>query len=223
MNTSDKRNNKRKPWPTKKVMEQIYDQNLWGGNNNEFYSGSGSHNPNIIKPYLEVIISFLNSFQYPITVLDLGCGDFNVARQLLTFSKKYIAVDIAENLVNFNKEKFKQDNLEFYCLDISKALLPNADVVILRQVLQHISNEEIQSVLNKLKEYKYVILTEHLPNQDFVPNIDIISGQGIRIKKQSGLLITEEPFNFKYRKQLELQSTILDNNKGVIKTWLYTL
>ncbi|MEN8878867.1 MAG: SAM-dependent methyltransferase, partial [Polaribacter sp.] len=67
------------------------------------------------------------------------------------------------------------------------------------------------------------ILTEHLPNQDFVPNIDIISGQGIRIKKQSGLLITEEPFNFKYRKQLELQSTILDNNKGVIKTWLYTL
>lgn len=223
MNTSDKRNNKRKPWPTKKVMEQIYDQNLWGGNNNEFYSGSGSHNPNIVKPYLEVIISFLNSFQYPITVLDLGCGDFNVARQLLTFSKKYIAVDIAENLVNFNKEKFKQDNLEFYCLDISKARLPNADVVILRQVLQHISNEEIQSVLNKLKEYKYVILTEHLPNQDFVPNIDIISGQGIRIKKQSGLLITEEPFNFKYRKQLELQSTILDNNKGVIKTWLYTL
>ena len=204
-------------------MEQIYDQNLWGGNNNEFYSGSGSHNPNIIKPYLEVIISFLNSFQYPITVLDLGCGDFNVGRQLLAFSKKYIAVDIAENVINYNKAKYAHNNLEFQCLDISKDDLPKADVVILRQVLQHVSNKEVHSVLNKLKEYKYVILTEHLPNQDFVPNIDIISGQGIRIKKQSGLLITEEPFNFKYRKQLELQSTILDNNKGVIKTWLYTL
>lgn len=204
-------------------MEQIYDKNLWGGNKDEFYSGSGSHNPKIVKPYVEVIINFLKSLQEPIIVLDLGCGDFNVGRQLFAYSKKYIAIDIAENVVNFNKEKFKHSNLEFQCLDISNDDLPNANVVIVRQVLQHLSNKEVHSVLTKLKGYKYVILTEHLPNQEFVPNKDIISGQGIRIKNQSGLIITKEPFNFKYKKQQELESTILDNNKGVIKTWLYTL
>jgi SAM-dependent methyltransferase len=218
-----KKDNKKKPWPTKKAMEQIYDQNLWGGYKNEFYSGSGSHNPKIVQPYLDVVINFLKSFQDPITVLDLGCGDFNVGRQLLAFPKKYIAVDIAENVINYNKAKYAHNNLEFQCLDISKDKLPKGDVVILRQVLQHVSNKEVHSVLNKLKQYKYVILTEHLPNQEFVPNKDIISGQGIRIKNQSGLIITKKPFNFKYKKQQELESTILDNNKGVIKTWLFTL
>ncbi|KOY50856.1 class I SAM-dependent methyltransferase [Polaribacter dokdonensis] len=218
-----KKDKKKKPWPTKKVMEQIYDQNLWGGNKDEIYSGSGSHNPKIVQPYLEVVINFLKSFQEPIIVLDLGCGDFNVGRQLLAFSNKIIAVDIAENVINYNKAKYANNSLEFQCLDISKDDLPRADVVILRQVLQHVSNKEVHSVLNKLKEYKYVILTEHLPNQEFVPNKDIISGQGIRIKNQSGLIITKEPFNFKYKKQQELESTILDNNKGVIKTWLFTL
>ena len=218
-----KKDKKKKPWPTKKAMEQIYDQNLWGGNKDEIYSGSGSHSPKIVQPYLEGVINFLKSFKQPIIVLDLGCGDFNVGRQLLAFSKKIIAVDIAENVINYNKAKFANNSLEFQCLDISKDDLPRADVVILRQVLQHVSNKEVHSVLNKLKEYKYVILTEHLPNQEFVPNKDIISGQGIRIKNQSGLIITKEPFNFKYKKQQELESTILDNNKGVIKTWLFTL
>ena len=39
----------KKPWPTKAVMEQIYDRNLWGGSTNEFYSGFGSHLPEIIE------------------------------------------------------------------------------------------------------------------------------------------------------------------------------
>jgi len=65
--------------------------------------------------------------------------------------------------------------------------LPKADCVILRQVLQHLSNEEIKNILAKLYNYKYLILTEHLPLRDFIPNEDIISGQGIRIKHNSGV------------------------------------
>ncbi len=31
------------PWPTKAAMEQVYEQNFWGGDNADFYSGEGSH------------------------------------------------------------------------------------------------------------------------------------------------------------------------------------
>ncbi len=68
------------PWPTKAVMNQIYDEHLWGGENFDFYSGVGSHNPKIINPYINAISEFLKSLKKPITLCDLGCGDFNIGK-----------------------------------------------------------------------------------------------------------------------------------------------
>ncbi|MFY9242764.1 MAG: methyltransferase domain-containing protein [Polaribacter sp.] len=211
----------KKPWPTKKAMEQIYEQKLWGGNSDDFYSGSGSHYPELVEPYIKVVQEFLTSFAEPITVVDLGCGDFNIGKRLFIHTKNFVAVDIVENLIAYNKEKFKAENLEFRCLDIAKDRLPKADCVILRQVLQHLSNAEVQSVVNKLADFKYIILTEHLPKRNFIPNKDIISGQGIRLKKQSGVDILKFPFNFNVKYEKELLSLPLETNKGVIITCLY--
>lgn len=213
----------KKPWPTKKAMEQVYEMNLWGNNNSEFYSGDGSHQPEIVKPYLEVVINFLKSFKSPISVCDLGCGDFNIGSKLVKYTKKYTAIDIVSDLIKHNKDIFKADNLEFKCLDIALDELPTGDCILLRQVLQHLSNTEVKNIANKLANFKYVILTEHLPEGNFLPNKDIISGQGIRIKKQSGIDILASPFNLKITAKKQLLSTNLGNNKGVIVTTLYTL
>jgi SAM-dependent methyltransferase len=211
------------PWPTKAVMTQIYEQHFWGGKDFDFYSGFGSHQPEIITPYLEAVISFLRSHSASLTVCDLGCGDFNIGKHLVPFAKTYIAVDIVETLITRNKTLFKTQNLEFQCLDISKDDLPKADCAILRQVLQHLSNTEIQNILKQLKQYKYLIVTEHLPNGDFTPNLDIIAGQGIRIKKQSGVNILKPPFNFKIKAQKQLNEFVLDYSKGGLVTNLYQL
>ncbi|MFD1161801.1 MULTISPECIES: class I SAM-dependent methyltransferase [Hwangdonia] len=211
----------KQPWPTKAVMHQIYERHLWGGNETDFYSGEGSHNPEITKPYLEAVSTFLKSFTNPLTVCDLGCGDFNIGKQLTKYTKKYSAVDIVESLIERNKTLFKEDNLEFRYLDISKEALPQADCVILRQVLQHLSNAEIQNILKKLKTYKYIILTEHIPLGNFTPNKDIISGQGIRLKQNSGVNILEAPFNFKIKNEKQLNKYVLDDKKGRIVTTLF--
>lgn len=213
----------KKPWPTKDAMEQIYKMHLWGKNNSKFYSGIGSHDPKIVDPYIRIVSSFLNSFNPPMVVCDLGCGDFNVGKKLVKFSKKYIAVDIASNLINHNKEIFKNEKLEFQCLDIAKDDLPNGDCALIRQVLQHLSNAEVLNITNKLKTYKYVIITEHVPDQVFIPNKEIISGQGIRLKKQSGINLLAPPFNFKVKEKNELLAVRLNNTEGVIITSLYSL
>lgn len=214
---------KKTPWPTKKAMEQVYEMQLWGSNASKFYSGDGSHNPAIVKPYVEVVKTFLTSFKKPITVCDLGCGDFNIGKEFVKFTKNYIGVDIVKNLIDFNKSTYKNPNLEFCCLDIAKDDLPVADCVIVRQVLQHLSNTEVESIVKKLQNYKYVILTEHLPKEDFIPNKDIISGQGIRLKKQSGINLLAPPFNLKVISAKELLRINLEENKGVIITWIYGL
>lgn len=211
----------KKPWPTKKAMEQVYKMNLWGGRKSEFYSGDGSHNSEIIKPYINTLTSFLTSFKEPLTICDLGCGDFNVGKEFVKYSKKYIAVDIVSDLITHNKSIFKESNLEFYCLDIAVDELPTGDCVLLRQVLQHLSNNEVLNIIKKLTNFKYVILTEHIPQGEFIPNKDIISGQGIRIKKQSGLNLLAPPFNFKVKEEKQLLSIPLKNKKGIIVTTFY--
>lgn len=211
------------PWPTKAVMNQIYDMNLWGGSEFDFYSGDGSHNPEIINPYLNALVGFFKSQNSDLVVCDLGCGDFNIGQHLTQYSKKYIAIDIVENLINRNKDLYKANNLEFHCLDIGKDELPSGDCIILRQVLQHLSNAEIQLVIKKIAAYKYIILTEHIPLGNFTSNKDIISGQGIRLKQNSGVNLLETPFNLKVKSQQQIGECVLENNKGRIVTTLYSV
>ncbi|WP_179344230.1 class I SAM-dependent methyltransferase [Winogradskyella ursingii] len=213
----------KKPWPTKAVMKQIYEQHLWGGNDSDFYSGEGSHDSAIIKPYVEAVRDFLKSNNKKLRVCDLGCGDFNVGKELVPYAQLYFAVDIVEDLIERNRNLFKENNLEFFNLDISKDDIPMADCLILRQVLQHLSNAEIQKIVNKLHNYKYVILTEHLPLGDFIPNKDKITSQGIRLKQGSGVDLLAEPFNLKIESKQLLAETVLKQPESKIVTLLFTM
>ncbi|WP_027124964.1 class I SAM-dependent methyltransferase [Gelidibacter mesophilus] len=213
----------KKAWPTKRAMEQVYAMQLWGSNHSDFYSGEGSHLSNIVDPYLEAVKVFLKSFKIPLVVCDLGCGDFNVGWELVTYTRKYIAVDIVADLIAHNKEKYKEENLEFHCLDLAVDQLPPGEIAIVRQVLQHLSNTEIQQILKKLSHFKYVLLTEHLPKGDFLPNTDIISGQGTRLKKGSGVNLLAVPFYFKVKTAEHLCAVTLKSGNGVIVTTLYTV
>ncbi|MEM9143710.1 MAG: class I SAM-dependent methyltransferase [Bacteroidota bacterium] len=202
-------------------MSQVYAEGLWGDNGAPFYSGSGSHDSLIVEPYVEAVKGFLTSFSPPITVCDLGCGDFNVGRQLVPYTKKYVAIDIVPELIAYNRDNFIHPNVAFQCLDAAKDTLPNADCVILRQVLQHLSNVEVQKIVERLYAYPYVILTEHWPDGNFVPNKDIISGQGIRLKKQSGVDICAQPFCFRSHSARQLLDRPSQKYEGRLVTTLF--
>jgi len=220
-NIENRTKRKKKPWPTKDAMQQVYAMKLWGGDTLDFYSGIGSHDPEIVVPYVDVLVSFLTSFKNPLVVCDLGCGDFNVGKELVQYTEKYVAVDIVPELIEHNKEKFKEENLEFHCLDIAVDEIPFGDCAILRQVLQHVSNAEIQHILDKLADFKYIILTEHIPEGDFIPNKEIISGQGTRLKMQSGINLLAAPFHFKVKEEKQLMCVNLNEGKEVIVTTVY--
>ncbi len=213
----------KQPWPTKAVMEQIYDLKLWGGKTFDFYSGEGSHNSKIIQPYLRDVITFFKSLNYNLVVCDLGCGDFNIGYQLYKYTKNYIGIDIVESLIERNKTRFEADNLEFHCFNIVNNPLPKADCVLLRQVLQHLSNAEIKNIIHKLSAYKYIIITEHLPIGDFTANKDVITGQGIRLKQKSGVNVLQSPFDLEPIKTINFTTVVLEGNKGCITTKLYQM
>jgi 2-polyprenyl-3-methyl-5-hydroxy-6-metoxy-1,4-benzoquinol methylase len=204
---------------TEEVMGSIYRKKTWGGRKHDFYSGQGSHLSKIVDPYVKKILQFLESFDPKLTVCDLGCGDFNVGNRLVDASSRYIGVDIVPELIARNRERFTDPKLEFRCLNIVTEELPPADCILVRQVLQHLSNDEIVLVVKKLKKYKYLIVTEHVPKGDFVPNLEKKTGANIRLSQNSGVVLTASPFNYKPMKERELIQVHI--KKGQIVTTLY--
>ena len=157
-------------------------------------------------------------------ILDLGCGDFNVGSKLTSFSKHYIAADIVEELILHNSVKFRHlSNTNFIKLSITEDSFPEADVLILRQVLQHLSNSDIMTVLPKLAKFKYVIITEAIPNGDFEENKDNFTGPDIRLSNKSGVVLDFPPFNFEYLDKSVLIDIHDEKDEAIIRTTLYKL
>ena len=70
---------------------------------------------------------------------------------------------------------------------------------------------------------KYLILTELIPSNNFVPNLDSKTGAFSRLSRgiNSGMVLKESPFNFKYLERQELLKIRSDG--GFLQTILYQL
>ena len=129
--------------------------------------------------------------------LDLGCGDFTVGRHLLAQCSEYVGVDVVPDLIDHLRATVQHDHVRFLCLDITSQDLPEGDVCLLRQVLQHLSNAQILKIIPKLYKYQRVYVTEHYPadTKEIVPNRDKIHGADIRLYDNSGVYLDLPPFN----------------------------
>lgn len=206
----------------KTVFSNIYASNMWGKDPNQakFFSGPGSHDENVVVPYVAAVRSWIEKeFKgSPPHALDLGCGDFNVGRQIRNVTGKYTAADVVSMVIEHNRKAFADDDVDFQVVDIIGDQLPQADIVFIRQVLQHLSNAQIAKVLPKLKQFKWAVITEHLPDtDDFTPNVDIDTGR-VRFEVGSGTDLTAEPFNMHYTKKNVLVEV---NSNGRIRTTAY--
>ena len=216
-----------KRWNNKtnqEIFEEIYHQNIWGkpqDSESPFFSGGGSHGADVVDSYVKCVKKFLTELPRKPIVVDLGCGDFNIGQNFLTLSKEYIGCDVVPSLIEFNQRKYTNKNLSFIHLDAVKDELPKGEIVIIRQVLQHLSNSQIQEVLKKVKSnFRYLILTEHLPKKEnFVANVDIPAGHLIRANINSGLDIEKPPFSVTVKNKKVIDE--IPHSGGKILTVIY--
>jgi hypothetical protein len=187
------------------VFSRIYQRQLWRSNQGgKFHSGAGSRGEPA-QIYVEKMGAILRKIQSelsrPITIVDLGCGDFEVARDLLAevADARYIGCDIVPDLVAYNTETFATGGISFQLLDIIADPLPTGDIYLVRQVLQHLSNAQIRAFLDKLPD-AYVFITEGQPLHRSGPtNPDKEAGDSVRFDwftgTGSGVELDKPPFN----------------------------
>lgn len=177
------------------TFAEIYEKNVWGGEKGEFYSGEGS-TEKYSEKYAAAVTKFIRENDIK-SVVDLGCGDFRVASKFVAGDFRYIGCDIVPSLVEHLNRNFANENNEFRCVNIVEDRLPDGDLCLIRQVLQHLSNAEIEKILRKTGKYKYLIVTEHYPHPKVaaVPNLDIPHGDSMRLFFDSAVYLDKPPFD----------------------------
>ena len=207
--------------PAKDIFSTIFRDKLWGGEHMDFNSGHGSHLEKHVQPYVQSVSSFLKEFSVPPIVVDLGCGDFNIGSQLCRYAGKYIACDVVPELIERNKALYGELNAEFRVVDLIEDPLPVGNVLIVRQVLQHLSNSAIVKALDKFIAFDYLLLTEFVPSGPFTPNIDQPTGPYSRLARgiYSGIELTAPPFSLTCKSEKRLCRT--EEQKGYLDVTLY--
>jgi Methyltransferase domain len=213
---------------TEDVFTDIYLNNRWGDAAGSFFSGKGSHEAAIVEPYLAGVKRELERIgAASMTVVDLGCGDFSVGRQIASICQRYVGVDIVKPLIDHNRKTFGNSSVSFVHANMVTDDVPDGDVCLVRQVFQHLSNDQILAVLPKLDRYRCSFVTEHHPSDTHLrrPNADKPHGSSIRASQRSGVYLDQPPFNFppaRYRLLLEAPGPWLPRgiDPGVVRTFV---
>ena len=142
------------------IFNRIYADGVWGRDvTGQGVSGSGS-TLEITREYRAYVEAFIKTHAVT-SVVDAGCGDWTFSSAMDWGNASYLGVDIASDVIETVRKKYEKGRITFQVGDITEEL-PSADLLISKDVLQHLSNELVQKFIrNNLRpgKYKWVILT----------------------------------------------------------------
>jgi SAM-dependent methyltransferase len=189
---------------TQQVFSRIYGDGVWGRNSDgEGISGVGSIYENA-RPYVKLLQKFLKTHQIK-SVVDVGCGDWELSKYIQWGDIKYIGYDVVSDVIEKDTAKYGSSQFQFICGDGVNADLPEADLLICKDVLQHLPNSYIHTLISKMKRFKYCLITNDIsapsvPHAHRRVNIDIPIGSGRFVD------LTKNPFNIKAKTLLTYTS-----------------
>jgi SAM-dependent methyltransferase len=146
------------------VFTRIYRDKVWGAG-----SGGGS-DPERAKPYCDFVTAYIKKHK-PKRVLDIGCGDLRVANAIDFGAAYYIGIDAANAWPKLEKSK----TFEILHGDALTMDLPPADLLLCKEVLQHLTNAQVQALLRRTAHYPRRLFTSMVvPTSE---NLDIETGE----------------------------------------------
>lgn len=186
------------------AFDEVYRKGMWRQGNSS--SGLGSEGL-MAERYVELVEEYTSKHKLG-TVVDAGCGDFSIGSRLAQNFERYMAFDVSQFIIETNKRRyadFRRKNVTFDVADMTSEAFPQADLVLIRQVLQHLTNAQIERVLKNLEasDWRRVLITEDVydPRNNQLPNLDLPSHTvRTRVSLRSGVFVDKEPFNRKAKR-----------------------
>lgn len=132
----------------KDAFTQIYDQKDWG--DLETVSGEGSTLENTLSIRSELPDIF-KKFGVR-SVVDAPCGDHWWFGNCEYDLDSYIGVDVVEDIIEVCKKRYGDKIRDFVCMDLAATVVPKADIIVCRDCLIHLSDDDALDVLRNFKK-----------------------------------------------------------------------
>jgi len=151
------------------AFARIYEANEWGDG-----SGPGSRRAST-KPYRQVLERILFNRRIR-RVVDLGCGDWRFSRLVNWSGIEYLGIDVVPQVIKSDLAQYSSHNVHFRCADFRSRPLPDAELYILKDVLQHWPTGQILSFLKRMAG-KQMLITNTVWHGALPVNTDISAGE----------------------------------------------
>ncbi|HXE55153.1 MAG TPA: class I SAM-dependent methyltransferase [Tepidisphaeraceae bacterium] len=132
------------------IFSQVYRNNTW-----LIGSGTGSQEAST-APYRRLLQRLLRRLK-PRLVVDLGCGDWTFSRLLDWRNTHYRGIDVVPSIVARNRRLFGSSRIRFSRMDLQQRLPPPADLYLLKDVLQHWTDDEVLGFLRRMAGRRMLI------------------------------------------------------------------
>lgn len=171
-------------WTGQHIKSQ---QGFWGYVESASGPGSSMEQTAAIRPWLASLIKQLNIS----SMLDLPCGDFHWMKAVDLGQCRYIGCDIMKMVIEDNEKKYGNEKIHFLHNDVTKDEIPYAELILCRDLLVHLSFDEIRKALRIFKRSgaKYLLTTTFsIARADMNSDIETGNWRSINLQKP--------PFNF---------------------------
>jgi len=149
--------------PVEQLFTYIYKTNSWGSV--ESVSGPGSERK-VTQRMCHELSALIKRFGIT-SIADAPCGDLNWMQHVNIGTCKYIGIDIVQELIERNIKIFGPTK-EFRHLNLVENIIEKVDLIICRDMLAHLTDEQIFKVLRNFKQSgsKYILMTTNVFAQE---------------------------------------------------------
>ena len=148
------------------IFNRIYEKKLWSIKDDPL-SGEGS-SLTATKETVKILDGVIKKYNIK-SMYDSACGDMTWMPIVLKNNPglKYIGGDVSEYIININKKREDLKEYEFRVIDFTKdniSNIPNVDLILCRDVLQHLDIKRVMNGLNNFSNSgsKFLLATNYL-------------------------------------------------------------
>jgi hypothetical protein len=141
----------------KERFERIYETNLWSDPETRSGVGSSLDSTRVVRAKLPAALLALEAR----VLLDAPCGDFTWMEHVELGDIDYIGGDIVPRIIAENQRQYERAGRRFLNLDLTRDELPDADVLLCRDCLVHLSYANIAAVLGNVARsgVRFILMT----------------------------------------------------------------